>query len=383
MRIAVVTETFHPFKGGSAKRYLEVFKRIVEKGHEVDLFTARLNADWPSSEDIYGIRVHRTEEALADFITKDGFRSVRQVLKFAHWALSKLLKDEFDVVEANHCPIFPAMTSCIYSRLKSITLSTTFHEVWHSDWYHYVPRKIYAPIGMMLEGMTTKLPDVAIAVSNMTAQRLVTFFNMPRDKIRVISNGVDLKLFSNIECKRDRSKIIYIGRINPHKNLRWLLDAYKCVKQDYPDVSLEVVGDGPHRAQNEDYARRNGGKDISFLGQIEDAELAKCLKGAEIYVLPSVREGQSITTLEAMAAGTPQVVVETNSSGASNLLQSSGSGLAVKPSSAAIAAGIKFILEDRILWRRFHENGLKFIAEHSWDRVADDHLKLYESYLSK
>jgi glycosyltransferase involved in cell wall biosynthesis len=382
VRIAVVTETFHPFKGGSAKRYLETFKRIVKRGHEVDLYTARLKADWPRHEEVAGINVHRSDDALTDFITKDGFRSIRQVTKFTGWAFHRLFREKYDILEANHCPVFPALGSSIYSKLKSTPLSITFHEAWYSDWYNYVPVRVYAPIGIMLERMTTWLPDVAVAVSDLTAQRLVAHFNIPREKVRVVSNGVDLDLFSRINCRRDRFKIIYLGRLNPHKRLDWLLEAYRSVKREYPEVSLEIVGDGPSRASSEEYVRRRGMEDIVFQGSITDEELVRCIKSAGVYVLPSVREGQSITTLEAMAAGTPQIVVAVNANGACDLIRSSGSGIAVEPSPSSIVNGIRSILDDEGQWRSLHERGLEFVKGYSWDRVAEEYLKIYELALA-
>lgn len=378
MRIAVITETFHPFKGGSAKRYLEVFKRIVQKGHEVDLYTVRLNPKWEIHENIYGIEVYRSKKVYRNFITNDGFRSISSVIEFSIWAFQSVLNESYDVIEANHCPIFPAISAWLYSNLKGKPLVMTFHEAWYNDWYHFVPKRIYAPFGITLEKISLKLPNVIVAVSNTTSKRLAQYFHIPYEKIKVIPNGVDLQLFNNMKIDRDMFKLIYTGRINPHKKLDWLIQAYQLVKKDYPELKLEIVGDGPLLKYYKKYINEsNLNGCINLRGLVDDLELVKLLKSSFIYILPSIREGQSITILEAMAAGTPQIVVNAKGSGAVELVRSSISGIIVNPSPKSIADGIINILSDKELWVNLQKNGLKFIQNYTWDKAAEDYLKIY------
>lgn len=342
-------------------------------GHEVELHTVKLKDDWPEEEKLDGIRVFRSMP-LKNFITKTGFRDVRQVLRFTSWAFASALQnDGVEVVEANHCPIFPSMGSWFLSRLRSEPLCVTFHEAWHSEWYRYVPRRLLAPLGIMLESLTTRLPDVAIAVSQMTAERLVRLFDLPKDKIRVIPNGVDLQLFESVKVERERGKIVFVGRLNPHKKIEWLLEAFQRIRDDFPHVTLEFIGDGVMKSKLE-------GKDgIVCRGAVDDVELVKALKSAWVYVLPSIREGQSITTLEAMAAGTPQVVVDAPGNGAAELVKSSGSGFVVAPSTEGIGKGLRRMLSDEAVWNEFHERGLEFVRNYGWEKVAVSCLQMYES----
>ena len=143
MKIAIVTETFSPFRGGSARRYLEVFRRVADAGNEVHLYTARLDPRWPLKEEVGGIQVHRSPRAYPNFITGEGFRSVGDVAGFAVWSLRELAQEEpFDLIEANHCPVFPTMASWLRARMTHTPLSVTFHEVWYDEWYRYVPWRV-------------------------------------------------------------------------------------------------------------------------------------------------------------------------------------------------------------------------------------------------
>ncbi len=375
MKIAVVTETFHPFKGGSAKRYHEVFKRIVRMGHDVELHTVKLRVDWPEEERVDGIRVFRSMP-LENFITKTGFRDVMQVIRFTSWAFSSVLQnDGVDVVEANHCPIFPSMGSWFLSKLRSEPLCVTFHEAWHSEWYRYVPQRLLAPLGIALEGLTTRLPDVAIAVSEMTADRLMHLFGLAKGKIRVIPNGVDLQLFESVKAQRKRHRIVFVGRLNPHKKIEWLLGAFERIRDDFPDATLEVVGDGVMKSK---LASKDG---IVCRGPVDDMELVGALKSAWVYVLPSIREGQSITTLEAMAAGTPQIVVDAPGNAAAELIRLSGSGMVVAPSPKGIEYGLRTLLTRDDVWQELRSKGLEFVQKYDWERISEAYLSSYQSFL--
>jgi glycosyltransferase involved in cell wall biosynthesis len=384
LKIAVVTETFSPFKGGSSRRYREVFERIARAGNEVHLYTARLNPSWPPVEEVGGIVVHRSKRAYPNFITGDGFRSVTDVIAFALWSLREMRNEEpFDLIEANHCPVFPTLASWVRSRMSSTPLSVTFHEVWYDEWYRYVPRRIYAPMGMNLERSTTLIPDLAIAVSQTTATRLMKYFQVPQRKIRVISNGVDLGLYDHGEVQRDQSKVLFLGRLNPHKKIEWLLGAVETLLKDYPEMRLDVIGEGPMNEVYRSYVSSNGLKaSVRFMGGLDDEEVARELRSSYLYVLPSIREGQSITLLEAMAAGTPQIVVKAVGNAAGDLLAESESGLVAQPSSEGIAFAIRRLFEDRSLWQDLNERSLRFASDFSWDRIAQEHMEAYEALVS-
>ena len=172
--------------------------------------------------------------------------------------------------------------------------------------------------------------------------------------------------------------IVYLGRLNPHKKVDWLLKALKIVKREVQDVKLNIVGDGPYRFYYENLSRKIGvEKNVLFHKGLDDLDVIKLLKGSRVYVLPSIREGQSITTLEAMAAGTPQIVIDIDGNGAVDLIKTSRSGLIIKPSIKSLADSVMALLNDDILYKRLRDNGFKYIENYSWDNTADSYHKLY------
>ncbi|MEM2950637.1 MAG: glycosyltransferase family 4 protein [Nitrososphaeria archaeon] len=377
MELAVITETFYPFYGGSAKRYYEVLRRLIKKGYNVDLYTVRLKKDWKINENIDGINVFRTEQVMNDFITNDGFRSITKVLLFTLYSIKKVKVGNYKLVELNHCPIFPVLIAGLNFKFKT-PMSVTFHEVWHSYWYEYVPKKVYSPIGICLEKFYVKLPDIAVAVSKTTASRLISLLKVNKNIVKIVPNGVDYQKFKQFKIERDNSRIIYVGRLNSHKKVEWLIEAFKRLKKEFNSLHLDIVGDGPLKNFYEDYARKKGVySHITFHGRIEEDNLIRLLKSAYVYVLPSIREGQSITTLEAMAAGTPQVIVECDNNGAVELINESKSGLIAKPSPISLADSIRVLIEDKHLWLNLQSNGLNYVKQFSWDKAAEEYHKIY------
>lgn len=334
-------------------------------------------------EEIEGIRVIRTPDVLSGFITETGFRDVSEVFAFTRWAFDRLNSDRLpDVIEANHCPIFPALGSWLAKTARGRSLCVTFHECWHDHWHNYVPNRAYAPLGMILEKVTTWVPDVAVSVSELTARRLVACLGMRSDTIFVIPNGVDLERVRKAEVDRNSHEIVYVGRLNSHKKVDWLIEAFARLKKGIPDAKLTIAGDGPEGPSYRFLAARIGVSDVEFTGTIEDDEVFALLRRAGVYVLPSIREGQSITTLEAMAAGTPQVVVEADGNGAADLVRSGVTGIVTEPNSGAIADGVTKIMSDDELWLRLHKNSLSFVRRYTWDAASAQYLQVYNDLLS-
>jgi len=378
LKIAVITETFYPFNGGSAKRYLEIFSRLAKYGYDVDIYTVRLNEDWDYMEEYRGINIIRSDEALPRYITNDGFRDVTSIFKYLIWLYKRFNPRDYDVIEVNHCPIFPVILAGV-KRRSNQPLVSTVHEVWFDEWINYVPNKLYAPLGMALEKLMMYIPDYFISVSRFTSDRMVKLLRVDPRKIVTIYNGVNLELYRRVNVGKDIERIVYGGRLNPHKRLDLLLRSFEILYRSY-DVKLDIFGAGPMRNYIEGYVGRNGlSKVVKLYGEVSEDKFVYLMKRGYIYVLPSIREGQSITTLEAMAAGTPQVTVKARNNAAYTLVGEAGSGFISKLDPKDISSKIATLLDDVYLWSRFRDNGLSFASRYSWDKIAEMHRIIYES----
>ncbi len=152
---------------------------------------------------------------------------------------------------------------------------------------------------------------MVITVSNSVGEYLQRFA-VSLKRHRVIGNGVDPELYATRGLVRWRAVLgarprdLIIGsvcRLAAEKGLHVLIDAVAGLRDE---PILSIAGDGPLMGRLQEYALRRGLRRTKFLGRIQD--VPGFLSGLDIFVLPSLSEGQSIAVLEAMAAGLPVVV---------------------------------------------------------------------------
>jgi glycosyltransferase involved in cell wall biosynthesis len=130
--------------------------------------------------------------------------------------------------------------------------------------------------------------------------------------LELVENGVDFDLFrsASVRDKRERIQFIYVGRLVDFKRVDLLIEA--CARLvGQVSFHLDIVGDGPLRACLVDQVRRlQLIKHVQFHGLLPQSAAAALLRGADVMVLPSMRECGGAVVLEAMACGVPVVAAE-------------------------------------------------------------------------
>lgn len=171
--------------------------------------------------------------------------------------------------------------------------------------------------------------------------------------------------------------ILFLGRHEPRKGLRVLLDAMSMLPAA---VRLWVAGEGPET--NELRARHAGDSRIEWLGTISETEKIARLQGADVFCAPSLHgESFGIVLLEAMAAGT--AVVAGDIPGYANVARRGQDALLVAPGdSGEIANALRTVLADTRQSAALVESGLKRAEEFSMARLADLYLARYEKLIA-
>jgi glycosyltransferase involved in cell wall biosynthesis len=168
-----------------------------------------------------------------------------------------------------------------------------------------------------------------------------------------------------------RPYVVWVGTVEPRKNLPGLLAAFAFVARDHPDHELVLVGPqgwGPQldeqlAALPPDVRRR-----VRGLGFLSDDDRCAVVAGAATLCYPSTREGFGLPVLEAMVQGTPVVT----SSGTSTEEVAAGAGLLVDPASPeAIAEGLRQVLDDDAFADRLSAAGRRRAEELTWARCAE------------
>jgi glycosyltransferase involved in cell wall biosynthesis len=224
--------------------------------------------------------------------------------------------------------------------------------------------------------LARKDADLVLCPSETTAQDC-SRHGFDKSRLRVVPMGIDRPeaTESEIEAARDRYRLrrpylLWTGTIEPRKNLTRLVEAFAALEHD---LDLALVGPS---GWNEDLDRLLAGmRDrIRILGFVPERELAALYGGATVFCFPSLLEGFGFPVLEAMAQGTPVVT----SSGTSTEEIAGGAAVLVDPRDTdSIADGIRSVLNDESLARKLSEAGPHRAARFTWERTAEELVKIY------
>jgi len=230
--------------------------------------------------------------------------------------------------------------------------------------------------------------DAIIAVSECTKRDAIRFYNIPEEKITVIYEGVssrfrpaDPKTVQAIQDKYGLPErfILYVGTIEPRKNLTALLEAYAELRRRL-EPPPGLVFTGKKGWLYEGFFRRLrelGLEDkVTFTGYVPDEDLPALYSAATVFAFPSLYEGFGLPPLEAMACGTPVIT-----SSASSLPEVVGeAGILVDPYDVGgLVRAMKRVLMDEGKRKEMRGKGLRQAARFSWEKTARETLKVYRS----
>jgi len=205
-----------------------------------------------------------------------------------------------------------------------------------------------APLLAWAGRLTARLADVVVAPSRQTARELERDYGARR--VKVIPNGVPAAPPRDVAPAAP--VVLYAGRFRARKAVTVLVRAFAQVVAALPAARLVLAGDGEDRAAVEGEVRRLGlGGRVELLGTVTREEVARRLREAAVFCLPSIYEGLPLAILEAMAAGVP--VVATAVSGNPDAIVDGESGwLVPAEDSAALASALIHALSDPAEARR-------------------------------
>ena len=378
MRITFVSDCIFPYhKGGKETRLYEISKRLAAKGHQVHIYTLKWwNGDKTRKE--CGVTLHGICRRVPIY-TKGGIRSISSAIYFSLSTIIPLLKDKSDIVDIDHMPILQLYPARIVLWLKRKKMFATWHEVWGKEYWQSYLGKTKGLVAYLLEWISAKLPNKILAVSEFTKTRLNKQLKVPTSKISIITNGVDLEKIENTPPSKEKSDIIYIGRLLAHKRLDIVIKAVAEVKNVFPQIRCNIIGQGPEEKKLTDLINQLGlEKNVFLLGSLEEKEAIAHLKSSKIFVLASAREGFGITVLEANAAGLPAVVAACPNNAAQNLIQNGINGFVCKPDLESMTRQVLQILGNGYLNDEMRTKAKQFTRQFSWDALVDQLVSVYK-----
>lgn len=267
----------------------------------------------------------------------------------------------------------------------------------HDMCYKAVPDTVRLKTKIMLNlnlKRTCKTVNKIITISQFSKNEIIKYMGVAPEKIEVVYMGVDHDTFhphlppQAQQAVREKYKLpdsffLYLGTLEPRKNLVRLLEAYALLVERLPTAPALVIAGRKGWMYDEIFSRVEAlqlSQRVHFTGYVPDEEAPLLLSAATAFVFPSIYEGFGIPPLEAMACGTP--VLTANAASLPEVVEDAA--VLVDPFSVeSIAEGLYQLASDATLRARLSEKGLIQAQKFHWEKSAEQLYTIYAQLLEQ
>ena len=346
-------DTSHVWAGGAEAYIHELAKRWVKEGHRVTVFCGNDGKN-PRNEVIDGVQMVR----------RGGFYTV-YIWAFLYYILR--FRGLFDVVidSENGIPFFTPL----FVRVPKFLL---IHHI-HQDVFRKHLKFPFSWIAMFLEAKL--MPWVyrnqqIITVSESSKKEILKLGLGTAESIEVIHPGIDPSRFRQLK-KTMYPSFLYLGRLQPYKNIDVAIKAFKAVAEKYPEARLTIAGFGEMSMVLKNLAQKlNISQQVTFTGKVSQEEKSKLMAEHWVFVQPSMLEGWGITVIEANASATPVIASDVN--GLKDSVADKKTGLLVKPKDIlAFSEAMITLIEDKKVRDEYTKQALQWSKKYDWKNSAD------------
>lgn len=351
MRFAFLCELFYPNVGGQEVFFQELGEAMVRRGHQVDVHCIGHKAGLPEDEVINGVGVHRHPN-------KGTYLSPRvpalrrdwsEIVKYSAGVRRLASRDDHDFYLLNEWPLMhvPALP-------KDVRARSAIH--WCEIREDLLLRTLQAQL--------PKRVGMNFAVSEAVATAITA---QSQQVCGVLPSGIVADRYRS-SPGADRSGVLYVGRLAPHKNLPMLVDAFTLAVDRGLTGDLVIGGDGPSRQDIESHVSQSPvASRVHVLGSIDEAQKIDLLSQSAVLGMPSRREGFPRVIAEAMASGLPVVTAGFAENGAKEVVAQYGSGVVCGTEPSDFADGL---LAAAAGWDGFSRAGLAGAGSLDWSQIA-------------
>jgi glycosyltransferase involved in cell wall biosynthesis len=384
MNVLVLATTFPRWKDDSSSAFVyELSKRLRDKDIEI-IVLAPHHEGAKFYEEMEGLKVYRFpyfyplkyqrlcyNGGMLPNFKKSHMAKIQLpllILINIFYIFRLIKKEKIDLIHAHW--IIPSGFVC--NIVKSILRKPLIVSVHGSD-IVLIRNPYFRPIGRHI----LKAIDTCTVNSTATRDLVLGVFRSNKEP-QIIPMGVDLnvfKPFSRHTYGNNSEKsptILTVGRLDKNKGFNYLIDAMPKLIHKFPKLKLIIVGDGPEKNNLLNQIKNlHLEQNVSLAGAVRNKDLPKFYNQADLFVLPSLKEGLGVVLLEAMACGTP--VIGSNVGGITDIIINGENGSFIKPRDADdIVEKVMLCLLDEKQLQKYSINGLITVTKKfSWSSVVE------------
>jgi len=388
MKIAIFTDAFIPIYSGVVTAVINLAKGLADRGHKIYIIAPKFNIKEEFAyKNIKIIRIPSIPAPLNNDFKLTNFYSFK--------LMNYLKKEKVDIIHFA-TPLSLGIQAILIAKTLNKPLVGTFHTFSADKQFLEGIHLDYKSIQTFMQKFMWELNrlyynrcDLITCPSKTAAKELVT--NGLSKNIKVISNGIDFKIFDNSKWKEVKNKynkngklLLFIGRVAPEKNIIYLLNCFSKVVKKIPSTKLIIIGDG---ASMKDAIKRihelKIKKNVILTGRIDYDKLIKSsiFKACDLFVTASVTENQPMTVLEAQINGL--VCVGINFRGMKDLIQNGYNGyLTEEKNPNEFSQKIIKLLSDAKLLNKMKKNTLKMIKADEMSKVIEIWEETYKGLIN-
>jgi glycosyltransferase involved in cell wall biosynthesis len=380
MKVCILSHCFPPAQGAAELYIGNLAEELAKIGLEIVVITNAFDAALPAFEK-REIKIYRFANRFPPSFHNFGF-----MLELAPVLKKVYEKEKFNLLHSEH--VFPVPKAGKFAEENRIPHVAVIEGISKISLYSklvYLTHKFVLPRSHF---------DALVAWSKFLSEEFLKKWGIEENKIRIIPGGIDTEKFNPfVDSKELRNtladpnqKLIFTAKPLNYTNvlgLAYVIKAMKAVKEH--DCKLLIGGDGRKRKDLEKLARNlDLQKHVKFLGWIRQEKIPEYYAAADVVVDSIIyRHAGSVTVLESLASGKPNVLCDIECLPGENSFPSNDIAMLVKPRDEKdMARGIITLLEDEAIGEKIGMNAWNFVKENfSIDKIALQYKNLYEELL--
>ena len=369
MKILFCSELFWPYIGGVERLGARLITDLGKREHDFTIITSHGELDLPDHEYFAGVPLHRYpfRRSLSDGDPATVMRVRRDVEK----TIQSFAPDLIHLYSIGSVLFFLKQLL----RKREIPMVVTLHN-------QLTPSQSRYHNTVLTETLSMASWVASCSESALTeARELVPAI---RARSSVIRNAFDFGTFAPEPVPSRPMNLLCLGRLVPQKGFDAAISTVCAVRERFPDVRLQIVGEGPERPRLEQQVRSSGLRDIvSFPGQVSPDHVPGIIDRAGIVLMPSLFEGLPVVAIEAALVGRP--LIATRVGGISEIVRHGKTGLLTEPGDLQefIDATTSLLEAPELAARMGAAARRRARSQFSWSAHREAYSQLYERMLNQ